>query len=86
MGKFKSILDKLGFEEYMAPYVIMFGVLYIIGAVKFLGMLDSSNGILIYIAYIFGGALGIFFFLKIFQAISRLVGVNKIYDSIKKKK
>ena len=85
MKKIKILLERLGFEEYMFPYLIIFGFLYIGGAVKFLGMLSTLKGVYIFSLYIFGGAIGIFLFLRLFQAICRLIGMNKIYDSIKKK-
>ncbi len=86
MGNFKTILNKLGFEEYMAPYVILCGMSYIYGVIKFFGMITSFKGVIIFIAFVIGEPLLMFIVLKLFQTVCRLVGVNKIYASIKKRK
>ena len=80
-----KIQKRLKFDDYMLPFLVLFGILYLMGAVKFLSMLTNLKGILIYIAYIFGGAIAIVLFLKFFQTLCQLLGVDKLYNNIRNK-
>jgi hypothetical protein len=80
-----NIKKKLNFDDYMVPFLILFGFLYLMGAIKFLSILTSFYGTVIYIAHIVGGGITIFLFLKVFQVFCRLVGVDKLYNNIRKK-
>ncbi len=86
MEKLISIYRKIGFEDYMAPFVVMFTLLYLIGVFKFMALLNSVQyGFIIYVSYLLGGVVLIYTFLRIFQAICNILGVKNIFGQFKKK-
>lgn len=80
----KNILQKIfTFDEYMWLFLVLFGIIYLMGITNFLYLLGTFKGFVQFIALILGVMLAILVFLHVFQALCRLVGVNKLYYNLR---
>lgn len=80
----KSLLKKLfTFDEFMRIYLIMFSILYVIGILKFIYLINSIIGFVQYLGLMIGLLIVIVLGLHFFQFLCRMVGMDKIYTNMK---
>jgi len=81
---FKSALKKLfTFDKFMRIYLIMSSLLYVMGILKFLYLINSFVGFIQFLGLMLSTLIIIVLGLHLFQAICRLVGIDKIYANMK---
>ncbi len=65
---------------------MLFGIIYIMGITNFFYLAKTFMGFLQLFGLMLGTLLAIMVFLHAFQALCRLVGINRIYKNFKENK